>query len=143
MVVLCQYHSYDVMPLYYWVVLPTFVRVLTKIKQKWRPLVKLYRSVCINGNELHRVLVISWKSTYMCPVSLSASSKTLKHIINLPTTADGHILSTASATNIPTPLRWTHRFCESYDQSESGIVIQPFLFRFDTSINMPGLCYSL
>jgi hypothetical protein len=42
-------HPYDVMPVYLRVDLHTFVLVLTKIWQKWRPLIKLYISVFINS----------------------------------------------------------------------------------------------
>jgi hypothetical protein len=49
MVVLWKYHTYHVMLVNLGVVSHTFVRVLTKIGQKWCPLVKLPKSVCING----------------------------------------------------------------------------------------------
>lgn len=76
MVVLCKYHTYDAMPLYLGVFVHTFVHVLTKIRKKWRPHVKLYRTVCINNNVLHNVHVISWKNIY---VGSHLTSKTLKH----------------------------------------------------------------
>jgi hypothetical protein len=60
MVVLCIYHIFFVMLAYLVVVLHTSVRDLTKIRQKWRPLIKLYISDCANGNEFHRVHIISW-----------------------------------------------------------------------------------
>jgi hypothetical protein len=65
MVVMCIYHTYHVMLVYLGVVLHIRVCVLTIIRQRWRPLVKLYRSDSTNGNELHSVRVISWKSTYV------------------------------------------------------------------------------
>jgi hypothetical protein len=95
------------MPMYYGVVLHTFVRVLTKIRQKWHPLIKLYRSVCINCNELLRVRVMIEKVHMwapLAPVSLSVSSKTFKH-----KTKFSHILS----DNSKRPY-FIHRFCDEY-----------------------------
>jgi hypothetical protein len=51
MIVMCIYHTCHVMFAYLLVVLHTCVRVLSKIRQKWRPVVKLYRSDCTNGND--------------------------------------------------------------------------------------------
>jgi hypothetical protein len=113
MVNLWKYHSYDVMPLYNWVVLHTFVRVLTKIRQKWCPLVKLYRSVCINDNELHRVCVISWKSVW-APVSISVTSKVLKQY---------KIQSYSDNSKRP---HFIHRFCDEYS---TDAAMDPTLLR--------------
>jgi hypothetical protein len=92
---LWEYYSYDAMPLYLGVVLHTFVPVLTTIRQKWRPLVKLFRNVWINGNKLHCVRIISLKiwglqSHHVIPVK----HQNIKQISikNLPTTANAQFL---------------------------------------------------
>jgi hypothetical protein len=98
-VVLCEYHYYDDIPVYIRVVLHTFIRILTKGRQKWHPLVKLYRSVCIKCNELQRVRVISWK---MAPVSLGVSCKHKNIWYN-------------SVSNLPTKAPcFIDRFCDEY-----------------------------
>jgi hypothetical protein len=56
----CVFIIHFVMLAYLVVVLHTSVGDLTKIRQKWRPFIKLYISDCANGNEFHRVRVISW-----------------------------------------------------------------------------------
>jgi hypothetical protein len=100
----------------------TGVRVLTKIREKCCPLVKLYRSVGTNGNEFHRDRLIIERGHKCAPVSLIVSSKTLKHQTKfshkLTDNSERSFLYTAFATDIPPPLQWTNRFCESYGQGD-------------------------
>jgi hypothetical protein len=60
MAALSKCHPYDVMPVYLEVVLHHLYMFYPKLGISD---VKLYRNVRINGNELHGVRVISWKST--------------------------------------------------------------------------------